>query len=113
MRRKHRRLPATLAGQETSASTLEERHASGKALRGKVPRTAHAGWDPPQRRRDPVDVLIESSRRRLANLVPIRYGRMLQSPFTFFRGAAAIAASDLAHTPVTGLRVQACGDVLS
>jgi Uncharacterized protein conserved in bacteria (DUF2252) len=110
MTRKHQQLPVTLAAQEAPASTFKERYASGKALREKVPRASHAGWDPPRRRRDPVDILIESSRGRLANLVPIRYGRMLQSPFAFFRGAAAIMASDLAQTPVTGLRVQACGD---
>jgi len=90
--------------------TIAERRAAGKALRNTVGRTSHAGWEPPRRRRDPIDVLIESSQGRLPNLVPIRYGRMLQSPFTFFRGAAAIMARDLAQTPVTGLRVQACGD---
>ena len=84
--------------------------AAGKALRTTVPRTSHAGWKAPARRLDPVDVLIESSKGRVESLVPIRYGRMMETPFTFYRGAAAIMAADLAHTPVTGVRVQACGD---
>ena len=79
-------------------------------MREKVSRGRHAGWHPPGRRRDPIDVLVESSVGRLPNLLPIRYGRMLQSPFTFYRGAAAIMAADLASTPKTGVRVQACGD---
>jgi uncharacterized protein (DUF2252 family) len=90
--------------------TLAERYALGKALREKVPRGRHAGWQPPSRRRDPIDILIESSTGRIPSLLPIRYGRMLQSPFTFYRGAAAIMAADLASTPKTGVRVQACGD---
>ena len=84
--------------------------AAGKALRTAVPRTSHAGWKPHAGRRDPVDVLIESSQGRIETLVPIRYGRMMETPFRFYRGAAAIMAADLAHTPATGVRVQACGD---
>src|SRR5215470_11102507 len=91
-------------------TTVEERIADGKALRNSVPRTSHAGWEPPRDRTDPIEILIESSKARLQNLIPIRYGRMLQTPFTFYRGAAAIMAADLATTPATGLRVQACGD---
>ena len=87
-----------------------ERLAEGRALRDLVPRTSHAGWRRPPRRRNPVDILIETSKGRLPELLPIRYGRMLQSPFTFYRGAAAIMASDLSTTPTTGVRVQACGD---
>ena len=90
--------------------TLEERYALGKALREKVPRGRHAGWKPPVRRRNPIDLLIESSAGRIPSLLPIRYGRMLQSPFTFYRGAAAIMAADLATAPKTGVRVQVCGD---
>lgn len=90
--------------------TFEERYAAGKALRAKTPRKTHGGWVPQKDRPDPVDLLIASSEGRLENLVPIRYGRMLQSPFTFFRGAAAIMASDLSRTPVSGLVVQTCGD---
>jgi uncharacterized protein (DUF2252 family) len=86
------------------------RRAEGKALRDAVPREAHAGWTPPKDRRDPVEMLLESNEGRMADLIPIRHGRMLQSPFAFYRGTAAIMAADLAHTPASGLRVQACGD---
>ncbi len=89
---------------------LEERIASGKALRERAPRKAQAEWKPPANRADPVELLVESSQGRLEDLLPIRYGRMMASPFAFYRGAAAIMASDLAHTPSTGLNVQACGD---
>jgi uncharacterized protein (DUF2252 family) len=97
------------------ASNLEfksrdERIAAGKQLRDKVSRTSHAGWIPPAKRRDPIDILEESNRDRVPELVPIRYGRMLRSPFTFLRGSAGLMAHDLATTPSTGLRVQACGD---
>lgn len=88
----------------------DERISSGKALRDSVPRQSHAGWKPPASRRDPIEILKESNQDRLAELVPIRYGRMLPSPFTFLRGSAGLMASDLATTPTTGLRVQACGD---
>jgi uncharacterized protein (DUF2252 family) len=87
-----------------------ERLAAGKALRGKVPREHHAAWKPSGKRRDPIDVLKESNRDRMPELVPIRYGRMLRSPFTFLRGSAGLMAYDLATRPSTGLRVQACGD---
>ena len=87
-----------------------DRAAAGKALRSSVPRASHRDWTPPADRRDPMDVLIESNTGRLPELVPIRFGRMLVSPFTFFRGAAAVMAADLAKTPATGLQVQACGD---
>lgn len=97
---------------DAPARTLspEERRAQGKALRDRVPRESHGSWTAPKDRRDPIDLLNESNKRRLPQLVPIRFGRMLQSPFTFFRGAAAIMAADLASTPVSGIRVQACGD---
>ena len=87
-----------------------ERRQIGQALRKTVPRSAHAHWKPPATRRDPIDLLIESGRHRIANLLPIRYDRMRASPFGFFRGAAAIMNADLADTPTTGLWVQACGD---
>lgn len=90
--------------------TLDQRRASGKALRDRVSRKTHAGWKVPARRRDPIDLLIESSQGRVPKLIPIRYGRMMQTPFTFYRGAAAIMAGDLAGTPASGIRVQACGD---
>jgi uncharacterized protein (DUF2252 family) len=91
-------------------STRLERMAMGKSLRDKCPRTSHAPWQPPPNRPDPIALLEESSKGRIPQLVPIRYGRMMQTPFTFFRGAALNMAADLATTPTTGMRVQACGD---
>lgn len=88
----------------------DERLNAGRELRDRVPRQSHAEWKPPLNRRDPVEVLEQSNQNRLPGLVPIRYGRMLVSPFTFLRGSAGLMASDLAITPTTGLRVQACGD---
>ena len=88
----------------------DQRITAGKALRDRVPRESHAGWKPPVNRRDPIEILKASNQDRLAELVPIRYGRMLASPFTFLRGSAGLMAADLATTPTTGLRVQACGD---
>ena len=87
-----------------------ERRQAGQALLKIVPRGLHAHWPRSASRRDPVDILIESGRHRIASLLPIRYDRMRASPFAFFRGAAAIMAADLADTPMTGLWVQACGD---
>jgi uncharacterized protein (DUF2252 family) len=92
------------------SASAGERAAAGKAAREKVPRSSHGEWKPPARRRDPVEVLEDQAKSRVQELVPIRYGRMLASAFTFFRGAAAIMAMDLANTPESGLRVQACGD---
>jgi uncharacterized protein (DUF2252 family) len=94
----------------TSFRSRDERIATGKTMRESVPRSSHGDWKPPANRRDPIDILKESNQDRMAELVPIRYGRMLQSPFTFLRGSAGLMASDLAATPTTGLRVQACGD---
>jgi uncharacterized protein (DUF2252 family) len=96
--------------QDALGPSVAERIASGKALRAKVPRTSHAEWKAPPNRRDPVDVLAQADRGRLSKLLPIRYGRMRQSPFAFFRGSAALMAMDLAATPVTHIHVQACGD---
>jgi uncharacterized protein (DUF2252 family) len=90
--------------------TPAERAARGKAERAEVGRSAHGEWQPPSNRRDPVDLLEEQAATRVPELVPIRYGRMLVSPFTFFRGAAYVMASDLARLPRTGLDVQLCGD---
>jgi uncharacterized protein (DUF2252 family) len=87
-----------------------ESAAAGKAAREKIPRSSHGEWEPAKGRKDPVKLLESQAKSRVPELVPIRYGRMLASPFTFFRGAAAIMAMDLAKTPQTGLRVQACGD---
>ena len=106
----------TKAIQETQLSatgtfrSYAELYALGKDLRGKCPRRSHAEWKTPQNRPDPLHLLTESSKGRIPELLPIRYGRMMQSPFTFYRGAALNMAADLAVTPATGLRVQACGD---
>ncbi len=103
-------MPTRSHPQQTHVDALEDRKGAGKVLRERYPRQAHAQWRPPVNRPDPIDLLIESSKGRVETLIPIRYGRMLASPFAFYRGAAAIMASDLSQTPSTGLRVQACGD---
>jgi uncharacterized protein (DUF2252 family) len=95
---------------QTHIQPLAARIAAGKALRERCPRQQQGQWQPPANRADPVDLLIENSRGRLENLIPIRNGRMMASPFAFYRGAAAIMACDLAHTPATGLNLQICGD---
>jgi len=87
-----------------------ERYAKGAAVRKVVSRAAHQKWKPDENRKDPVSVLIETSIGRVKSLLPIRYSRMMESPFAFFRGAAAIMAADLAQTPVTGIHLQLCGD---
>ncbi len=87
-----------------------ERAARGRAARGELPRAAHGTWDPAPGRRDPIDLLEAQGETRLPELAPIRYGRMLVSPFTFFRGAAFVMAADLADGPRTGLHSQLCGD---
>jgi uncharacterized protein (DUF2252 family) len=104
-------MTATPTAQEQRAHrTPAERAADGKAARNAVPRSSHADWDPPPKRRDPVAVLEDQAATRVQDLVPIRHGRMLTSAFAFYRGAAAIMAADLASTPTSGIRVQACGD---
>ena len=87
-----------------------ERRAIGKEARAMVPRGSHATFEPAPDRPDPVALLEEQAKTRVQELVPIRYGRMLVSPFTFFRGAALIMASDLSTTPCSGLTAQICGD---
>jgi uncharacterized protein (DUF2252 family) len=95
---------------ETPRPSRGERIALGKAMRDRCPRSAHAAWRAPADRPDPVQLIEESNQGRLPELIPLRHGRMLQSPFTFYRGAALNMAVDLAGTPATGARVQACGD---
>jgi uncharacterized protein (DUF2252 family) len=90
--------------------TPSERTAVGIAARAEVPPERHAEFGPPTDRPDPVSLLASQGEPRVPELVPIRYGRMLVSPFTFYRGAAAVMTSDLAVTPVSGLTVQLCGD---
>ncbi len=89
---------------------LGERQAWGRAARRTVPRRALGEWDPRAADRDPVAVLEQQAESRVAELIPIRHGRMAVSPFAFFRGGAAIMAADLATSPTTGIVVQACGD---
>jgi uncharacterized protein (DUF2252 family) len=84
--------------------------AAGKALREAVPRHVHGQWKRDKGRVDPLAILRASNKGRIDQLIPIRHARMLQSPFTFYRGAAAVMAADLGKTPATGIRVQACGD---
>lgn len=97
---------STSAGRPSPA----ERRAHGKALRKAVPRSSHADWAPAPDRFDPVALIERQDEDRLAWLVPVRHGRMAESPFAFFRGAAQFMAADLAPTPVSGLAVQLCGD---
>ena len=90
--------------------SVAERIARGKAARSEVPRASHAVFEPPSTRPDPVALLESQAKTRVPELVPLRYGRMLVSPFTFYRGAAKIMAHDLGATPRSGLTVQCCGD---
>ena len=108
---------ATRAGAAPFASTwrrehltVDERIARGRGARARVPRSSHGRWEPAPDRPDPIALLEEQGASRVPELVPIRYGRMLVSPFTFYRGAALIMAADLAATPVSGVTVQLCGD---
>ena len=90
--------------------SIDERRARGKAAREQVGPSGHVGWEPAADRRDPVAVLEEQNVTREPDLVPVRHGRMMVSPFTFYRGAAKIMAADLKDTPTAGLNVQLCGD---
>ena len=87
-----------------------ERRAVGKKLRDTVPHASHGTWRAHAGRTDPLVILHAADVTRQPDLVPLRYGRMLQTPFTFYRGSAGVMAADLAHTPATGIHVQACGD---
>lgn len=99
-----------MTGSKVEHLTRQERAARGKAARDRADPGAHAGWAPAPDRTDPVRLVEEQNVRRDADLVPVRHGRMMASPFTFYRGAAAIMAADLAATPIAGLQVQLCGD---
>src|SRR5918994_195486 len=92
------------------ASGYKRRRQQGRAARRTVPRGSHAGWAPAPTRPDPIDLLREQDRDRIPELVPIRYARMMASPFAFLRGSAIVMARDLASTPKTGIRAQLCGD---
>ena len=87
-----------------------ERRAAGKRRRDAASRNAHGAWRAPADRADPIGILQAADTTRQPDLVPLRYGRMLQSPFTFYRGSAGVMAADLARTPVSGINVQVCGD---
>jgi uncharacterized protein (DUF2252 family) len=97
-------------GDERVFHSRKERLYEGELLRSRLPHAVHAEWKPGRKHRDPIKLLEESNRYRLPNLVPVRYGRMLRSPFTFLRGSAGLMAHDLAMLPSTGIQVQACGD---
>jgi uncharacterized protein (DUF2252 family) len=88
----------------------QQRREQGRAARRAVPRGSHAGWAPAPDRPDPVDLLEEQAEDRLEELMPIRYARMMASPFTFMRGSAVVMAQDLAGTPKSGIHAQLCGD---
>jgi hypothetical protein len=88
----------------------EQLYMEGKTHRESCARLSYAKWKPPADRVDPVEILEASNQGRLPELIPIRYGRMIPSPFVFYRGAAPIMAADLAKTPNMGIRVQSCGD---
>ncbi len=90
--------------------TVRERAAAGKRARAEAPRSSHGAWEPPPDRPDPIQILERQAETRVPELVPIRYGRMLTTPFAFYRGSAAVMASDLAATPRSGFRAQLCGD---
>jgi uncharacterized protein (DUF2252 family) len=94
----------------TAALSREQRISLGRAARAGTPRSSHAYWEPAPGRTDPVDLLLSQARSRVPELVPIRHGRMLVSPFSYYRGAALAMTADLACTPSSALTVQACGD---
>lgn len=95
---------------DTESSGRRERRAAGKEIRSRIPRETLGRWDPPADRRDPVQILIDQGESRVADLVPVRYARMLSSEFAFYRGAAAVMASDLSYSDHTHLTVQLAGD---
>ena len=102
--------PPKAPHREIEGSSPKDRQAWGRAIRDETPRGSFGAWAPADDRPDPVALLLEQSATRVPSLVPIRHGRMLVSPFTFYRGAALVMAADLARTPTSGIYVQACGD---
>jgi uncharacterized protein (DUF2252 family) len=99
-----------MAVQKIAHPSIDERKAKGLEARDRTPVSSHSGWHPAAGRPDPVALLEEQDVTREPDLVPVRHGRMMVSPFTFYRGAAKIMAADLAKTPVAGLEAQLCGD---
>jgi uncharacterized protein (DUF2252 family) len=104
------RASAEPAGGPVPTRSRAEQYAEGKALRERCPRASHAGWRPPADRQGAVDTVLAAEVGRVPDLLPLRHGRMVRSAFTFYRGSALAMAADLAATPVSGLRVQCCGD---
>lgn len=105
-------IPSEVPGTRRPAHSVpaDDLIAAGKRLRDTVPRASQGVWKRPRDRQDPLEILHASDEGRMPELIPIRYGRMLETPFTFYRGSAAVMAADLAATPSTGIHVQACGD---
>jgi uncharacterized protein (DUF2252 family) len=99
-----------VAAKKITHLSSDERKAQGVEARGRTPCSSHQGWRPAKDRPDPVALLEEQNTTREPDLVPVRHGRMMVSPFTFYRGAAKIMAADLENTPTAGLVVQLCGD---
>ena len=101
---------ARINDQRTHNLSVEVRRTMGEHARQQVPLDAHAEWNPPPNCSEPVSLLIASSEGRREDLIEIRYGRMLATPFAFYRGSAAIMAHDLSHTPNSSINLQVCGD---
>jgi hypothetical protein len=93
-----------------AAASYQQRHERGRAVRRAVPRGSHAEWAQAPGRPDPIDLLEAQARDRIQELMPIRYARMMASPFAFMRGSAIVMAQDLASTPKSGIQSQLCGD---
>jgi uncharacterized protein (DUF2252 family) len=106
--RRHRGIEAAPLSRHVGSQA--EQRAEGKALRERCPRDTHGTWKAPKDRRDAVATVLAAEKGRLPDLLPMRHGRMVRSPFTFYRGSALAMAGDLASTPVSGIRVQCCGD---
>src|SRR6187200_2451974 len=102
--------PGSWPGVRTKPPTRAELSLEGRSARADTPRSSHADWKPAGNRADPVQVLIDQAAARVPDLVPVRNGRMLASPFAYYRGCAAMMAADLAGTPTSGIEVQLCGD---
>jgi uncharacterized protein (DUF2252 family) len=99
-----------MAVRKIAHPSVEDRRAKGLEARDRAPLSSHTKWSPAKDRPDPVGLLVDQETTREPDLIPVRHGRMMVSPFTFYRGAAAVMAADLAPTPAAGLEVQVCGD---
>src|SRR5664279_5515687 len=110
MRSRHPDRSRSMAAKTIAHPSVADRRAVGADARIATPPSSHTGWVPAADRADPVALLVEQDTTREQDLVPVRHGRMMVSPFTFYRGAARVMAADLADTPVAGLESQLCGD---